>query len=111
MVLDVLSGLVLIAVDAVTGDWIELERDYCNVTLHPDGKVSVTPEDSVKVNAPPRVPARRPCCRICRTGKACGNSCIARNKTCRKGRGCACNGESPQGLECTLTTTDKESTR
>ena len=33
-----------------------------------------------------------PCCKICRKGKACGDSCIARNKTCRKGPGCACNG-------------------
>lgn len=32
------------------------------------------------------------CCRICRTGKACGDSCIARTKTCRKGPGCACDG-------------------
>lgn len=40
-----------------------------------------------------RAPApRRACCRVCRTGKACGNSCIARNKTCRQPTGCACNG-------------------
>lgn len=32
------------------------------------------------------------CCRICSTGKACGNSCIARSKTCHKGKGCACDG-------------------
>lgn len=32
------------------------------------------------------------CCRVCRTGKACGNSCISRNYTCRQPRGCACNG-------------------
>ena len=32
------------------------------------------------------------CCRICQTGKACGDSCIARNETCRVGSGCACNG-------------------
>ncbi|MFZ6185892.1 formylglycine-generating enzyme family protein [Nannocystis pusilla] len=30
------------------------------------------------------------CCRYCSTGKPCGDSCIARNKTCRKGPGCAC---------------------
>ena len=34
----------------------------------------------------------RSCCKICRKGKACGNSCIARNKTCHKSGGCACNG-------------------
>ena len=38
-------------------------------------------------------PPRR-CCRVCRTGKACGNSCIARNLTCRQPPGCACNGEN-----------------
>ena len=32
------------------------------------------------------------CCKICRKGKACGDSCIARWKTCRKGPGCACDG-------------------
>ena len=32
------------------------------------------------------------CCRICRKGKACGNSCINRNYTCHQPRGCACNG-------------------
>ncbi len=42
---------------------------------------------------PAPVPQRRTCCRICRRGKACGNSCIARNLTCHQPRGCACNGE------------------
>ncbi len=32
------------------------------------------------------------CCKICRKGKACGDSCINRNYTCTKPRGCACNG-------------------
>lgn len=31
------------------------------------------------------------CCKTCRKGKACGDSCIARTKTCRVGPGCACN--------------------
>jgi hypothetical protein len=37
-------------------------------------------------------PARE-CCKICRKGKACGDSCIARSKTCRKPPGCACDAE------------------
>lgn len=37
-------------------------------------------------------PQRRSCCKICRKGKACGNSCISRRYTCHKGQGCACNG-------------------
>lgn len=32
------------------------------------------------------------CCKVCRKGKACGNSCISRSYQCHKGRGCACDG-------------------
>ncbi len=31
------------------------------------------------------------CCKICTTGKACGDSCISRSYTCHKGPGCACD--------------------
>lgn len=31
------------------------------------------------------------CCKQCSKGKACGNSCISRDKTCHKGSGCACD--------------------
>lgn len=30
------------------------------------------------------------CCKVCRKGKPCGDTCIARSKTCHVGRGCAC---------------------
>ena len=33
----------------------------------------------------------RSCCKMCSTGKACGDSCISRSKTCHKGVGCACD--------------------
>lgn len=36
--------------------------------------------------------APRVCCRICKKGKVCGDSCIARDKKCNKPRGCACDG-------------------
>jgi hypothetical protein len=43
------------------------------------------------------------CCKICKKGKACGDSCIAREKTCTKGPGCACDAagylEEFDGLE------------
>jgi hypothetical protein len=32
------------------------------------------------------------CCKVCSVGKACGNTCIAREKTCHVGQGCACDG-------------------
>lgn len=30
------------------------------------------------------------CCKYCTEGKPCGDSCIAIDKTCHKGPGCAC---------------------
>jgi hypothetical protein len=50
------------------------------------------------LRAPPstdQIPIPTPaqgCCKHCRTGKACGDTCIARDKTCHVGPGCACNG-------------------
>ena len=38
------------------------------------------------------VPTSSTCCKICTTGKACGDSCISKNDTCHKPPGCACNG-------------------
>jgi hypothetical protein len=32
------------------------------------------------------------CCRVCTTGKACGDSCIAAGNECQVGSGCACDG-------------------
>ena len=49
-------------------------------------------------NAPPMTPIpdaqvqAAACCKVCGKGKACGNSCIARDRRCSKGPGCACDG-------------------
>lgn len=32
------------------------------------------------------------CCKVCRKGQACGNSCISWDKQCHKPPGCACQG-------------------
>lgn len=32
------------------------------------------------------------CCKICTTGKACGDTCISKSYSCNVGPGCACNG-------------------
>lgn len=37
-------------------------------------------------------PVALTCCKVCSVGKACGNTCISRNKTCHVGPGCACDG-------------------
>ena len=44
-----------------------------------------------KITPKARSPKHTFCCKICRKGKACGNSCISRAKTCHKPRGCACD--------------------
>jgi hypothetical protein len=32
------------------------------------------------------------CCRVCRKGKACGDTCVSQDRNCTAGPGCACNG-------------------
>lgn len=32
------------------------------------------------------------CCKVCSKGKACGDSCVAADRTCRQPPGCACDG-------------------
>ena len=34
------------------------------------------------------------CCKTCEQGKACGNSCISRTRTCHKAGGCACDADA-----------------
>jgi len=57
------------------------------------GVVRIRPfvQDSGVAAPAPTQAARRSCCRICTTGRACGNSCISRRYTCRQPRGCACD--------------------
>lgn len=50
--------------------------------VSPDGSSSA---DSLMADS-------KKCCKVCKKGKACGDSCIAKSKTCTKGPGCACNG-------------------
>ena len=44
-------------------------------------------DDALRASCTPPIK----CCRVCTTGKACGNSCIEESKACSKGKGCACN--------------------
>jgi hypothetical protein len=56
-----------------------------------DGNPPVT---TVSTPTPTSIPNSTPiqsCCRVCTTGKACGNSCINVNLTCHQPPGCACN--------------------
>lgn len=33
------------------------------------------------------------CCKTCDEGKACGNACIGRSRSCQKEPGCACDAD------------------
>ena len=40
--------------------------------------------------AAPAMPEKK-CCRVCRVGRACGNTCIAKDRACHTAPGCACD--------------------
>lgn len=46
-----------------------------------------TPPDSEPTDASPA----GSCCRMCHKGKACGNTCIPRDRVCHTPPGCACD--------------------
>jgi hypothetical protein len=48
--------------------------------------------ESLGIERPTVFVAQRDCCKICRVGKACGDTCISRDKVCHVGPGCACDG-------------------
>jgi uncharacterized protein YraI len=58
--------------------------------LIPTAATVPSPPQPTNPPSQPNAPARS-CCKYCRVGKACGNTCIARWKNCRVGPGCACN--------------------
>jgi hypothetical protein len=35
-------------------------------------------------------PKRDGCCKVCKTGKPCGDTCISEQDTCHTAGGCAC---------------------
>ena len=46
----------------------------------------------VPVTAATPVCAAEVCCKRCKAGKPCGDSCIAKTANCTKPKGCACQG-------------------
>lgn len=57
----------------------------------PKGIVQFKPFVQDSAAATPVQAVQQSCCRVCRTGKACGNSCISRTAQCHQPTGCACN--------------------
>jgi hypothetical protein len=81
----VLLLLVLLAVPVVSG---AADRDEPGERACMSEATQIDPGSTVAQAS--CIPASR-CCKICRKGQACGNSCIRADYTCHKGQGCACN--------------------
>lgn len=67
-----------------------IETDRSDTLIHLE-EVGDPETPSIEQARPEQQPGRA-CCKICRKGKACGDTCISRSYTCRKPPGCACNG-------------------
>lgn len=65
--------------------------DYTGFTCVGAPSVSVL-ERGIDHSPGPPPPSAPSCCRVCSAGKACGDSCIARDSPCQVDTGCACNG-------------------
>ncbi len=68
--------------------------DYASFDVYSQEAPARTPKflTSLGVEAFTAEAAQQGCCKICSIGKACGNTCISRDKVCHVGRGCACDG-------------------
>jgi endonuclease YncB( thermonuclease family) len=78
--------------DAGLGLWAEPAVQAAPPTWTPAPQPTWTfPPPPTTESAPPPPPPAT-CCKICTTGKACGDSCINKNYTCHQPPGCACNG-------------------
>lgn len=74
--------------------WADTASNNENVKLVEEGRLilpAVMPPAWTKAKS---TAYSQSCCKICTTGKACGNSCISRSYTCHQPIGCACNGGS-----------------
>jgi len=72
--------------------YIAPETDLIRIFYDEEGHLTYEHVDPDSPHPPPVAQfTARSCCKICRKGKACGDSCIASNKKCHKPPGCACN--------------------
>src|SRR5689334_6084125 len=70
--------------------WNPLADGAPRTQLHSPSRAASTPFAVHEDDGPSCVP-RAQCCKVCSTGKACGNSCIRASYSCHKGAGCACD--------------------
>lgn len=64
-------------------------------TTSPDAAVNdnAAPQDNTDVLSASQDAPEPVCCKVCSKGKACGDTCISKEKTCEEPRGCACDGD------------------
>ena len=81
-----ISGLILASQVAIGGPAIAILEEP-----EPAPVLSVEAAVSMLGLLQPDTLIAASCCKRCSKGKACGDSCIARDKRCHKGPGCACD--------------------
>ena len=82
-------------VPAMSAEWPvpSVETDFIELSSAPlQCALSTSLEQQSVEQSKPGVQVAQGCCKICKKGKACGNSCINRHYTCRQPPGCACDG-------------------
>ena len=72
--------------------WFCSESEAKSAGWRPAGMPAFTMPRSHTEKTPAMSEPAKACCRVCRKGQACGNTCISRRYTCRKPVGCACDG-------------------
>ncbi|HEX6963766.1 MAG TPA: hypothetical protein VF175_18000 [Lacipirellula sp.] len=82
-----------IAIGASPTTWAAGDKPVAHQTAVPAALLELArpaAEPSGQIEGRTLAATAKECCKHCSKGKPCGNSCIARNKTCRQPPGCAC---------------------
>ena len=73
--------------------WFCTEDEAVKAGWRKVGELSSTKTPPASSLSKPATRKKTDCCKVCRKGKPCGNSCISWSKTCRRPPGCACSAE------------------
>lgn len=85
----IVLSLMLISFTALATEMSVTPKDADPDTVTCVAKIEQSVSNSMCATAPAHATY---CCKVCSVGKACGNSCISRDKDCHQPPGCACDG-------------------